>query len=330
MRVAAFQSDGLLKIEERDLPKIGPGELLLKVQACGLCGTDILKVQKRSIPVGTVLGHEVAGVIAQVGAGVKNFKEGDRVMVAHHVPCGECHFCRHKNFSMCAQFKETNLDPGGFAEFLRIPEKHVTATTLKIPEGLSFEEASFTEPIACCLRAVHRSALLPGDSVLIIGLGSIGLILTQLFRHFSMQVFVTDLMEDRKNLAKEWGATLFEPGIEKRLAAGGFDMVLLTAGNGGLLNRTLKWVRPGGKIHLFSHLSEDQSPFDVNSIYHRELEVVATYSSSPQDLKEAMNFLETKKIDVKKLISASFPLEKLQEAIEKMSLKKIMKGIIQL
>lgn len=328
MKVSAFQSDGLLRIEEREIPKIGPGEILLKVRACGLCGTDILKVQKKSLPVGTVLGHEVAGLVVRAGLEVKNFKEGERVVVAHHVPCGNCHFCRHENESMCAQFKKTNLDPGGFAEFLRIPAEHVQNTTFKIPENLSFEEASFTEPLACCLRAIQRSNLLEGDLVIVIGLGSMGLMMVQLLKHFGMKIFATDLVEERVKLALEFGALRFE---ETALSKQKADMVLLTAGNNALLQKSFSWVRDGGCLHLFSSLSDGKkwpADFDVNNIYHRELELKASYSSSPEHLHEALELLVERKIDVSRLITSRPTLDGISKAIQQTLSKEILKAVV--
>lgn len=327
MRVAAIQSDGSIRVENREIPKIGPGEILLQVKACGLCGTDILKVKKKSVPAGTVLGHEVSGIVSEIGSRVKKFKKGDRVVVSHHVPCYECHFCRHKNYSMCPYFRQTNLDPGGFAEFLRIPSEHVENTTLKIPKELTFEEASFAEPIACCLRAIRRSELLPGDSVLIVGLGSIGLILVQLLKLFKMKVLATDLMEERRGIAENWGAQIVTPDKPEKFEGRGYDMVLLTAGNFDLLARSISWVRSGGKVHLFASLQGEGGPLNFNELYHRELEIVATYSSGPDDLKEALKLLSERSIDVRPLITIRPPLEKITEAIEETVSKQILKAI---
>ncbi len=328
MRISAIQQDSsTLKVDERPIPTIQEDEVLLKVKACGLCGTDILKVQKKSAKPGTVLGHEVSGIVEDS----KNlkFQKGDRVVVAHHVPCFECHFCRHENFSMCAQFKKTNLDPGGFAEFLRIPQEHVAHTAFKLPDHLSFEEASFVEPIACCLRAVKRSQLLKGDSCLVIGLGSIGLILVQILHHFGIQTFATDLIPSRVELAQTFGAQKFSPDILSKLPTKGFDMLLFTAGNEALLNTSLSWVRDGGKIHLFSSLSGGEDlKFDFNQVYHRELEIFSTYSSAPTELRESLDLLTQGHLSVKPLISSSISLSDIPLAIEQTLKQQILKAIV--
>ncbi|QQR80020.1 MAG: alcohol dehydrogenase catalytic domain-containing protein [Deltaproteobacteria bacterium] len=326
MIVSAVQNDHSLKLEERDKPILNPGEALLQVAACGLCGTDILKIQKKSSKTGTVLGHEVSGVIVE--SKNEKFALGGRVVVAHHVPCFECHFCLHENFSMCAQFKKTNLDPGGFAQFLKIPQEHCHHTAFKIPDHLSFAEASFMEPIACCLRAVKRSRLKKNDSCLVIGLGSIGLLLVQLLKHFGVNTYVMDLVEERIALAEKFGGQKFNPD-KLQNSSKAVDMLLFTAGNNALLTQSLAWVRDGGKIHLFSSIADgEKATLDLNQIYHRELELFSTYSSAPQELKESLDLLANGSIDVKPLITHTLPLSEIPQAIEGTLQRKILKAII--
>lgn len=327
MRVSSIQKDHSLRVEERSQPNIHEDEILLKVKACGLCGTDILKVYKKSAAEGTVLGHEVAGIVED--SRHPKFRKGDRVVVAHHVPCFECHFCKHENYSMCSQFKKTNLDPGGFAEYLRIPREHADHTAFQIPEGLSFEEASFMEPLACCLRAVKRSRLSPGDSCLVVGLGSIGLLLAQLLRHFGVHTFATDLIDSRMELARSFGAEKFSPEKLRSLPAQGVDMLLFTAGNEALLNTSLSWVRDGGKIHLFSSLAGGEHlKFDFNQVYHRELEVFSTYSSAPLELRESLDLLSLGQVSAKPLISNLIPLSDIPWAIDQTQKQQILKAIV--
>src|SRR5439155_4089309 len=160
------------------IPSITEQELLVKVHGCGLCGSDIIKIVQQAPPP-VKLGHELTGTVVERGRDVTNFAVGQRVVVAHHVPCGTCHYCSHGNYSMCATFKASNIDPCGFAEYIRVPTEHVQHTTLPLPGTLSAEEGSFVEPLACCIRAVRRTPLLAGDSVVVIGLGSIGLLMLQ-------------------------------------------------------------------------------------------------------------------------------------------------------
>src|SRR5438552_4554740 len=170
-----------IRIQNRPIPSITNQELLVKVHGCGLCGSDITKIVQQAPPP-VILGHELTGTIVERGQDVSNFSVGQRVIIAHHVPCGVCHYCRHGNYSMCASFKASNIDPCGFAEYIRVPAEHVQHTTLPLPETLSAEEGSFVEPLACCVRAVRRTPLLPGDTVVVMGLGSIGLLMLQAVR----------------------------------------------------------------------------------------------------------------------------------------------------
>ncbi len=181
MKAVTYYSYDDIRVENTTVPSITDHELLVKVDGCGLCGSDIMKiVQHASPPV--KLGHELTGTIVEKGREVSNFAMGQRVIVAHHVPCGICHYCKHGNYSMCASFKASNIDPCGFAEYIRVPAEHVQHTTLPLPASLSAEEGSFVEPLACCVRAVRRTPLLPGDSVVVMGLGSIGLLMVQAFK----------------------------------------------------------------------------------------------------------------------------------------------------
>jgi L-iditol 2-dehydrogenase len=176
---AAVCTSGVIQLREWPDPEPGPGELLLRVRGCGLCGSDILKVTAAA-PDPSVLGHEVVGDVIEVGAGVHRFATGDRLVVAHHVPCFACHYCRRGSHSMCRHFKRINLDPGGFAELVRVPAPNVEHAAFRLPAAMADETASFTEPLACCLRAVKRARIAPGDTALVVGLGSIGCLLVQL------------------------------------------------------------------------------------------------------------------------------------------------------
>jgi L-iditol 2-dehydrogenase len=180
VRAAVAYTGEMIRIEEMPAPAPTTGELVVRVRACGLCGSDLAKMFQQRLSAPTVLGHEIAGEVVRVGAGVSAFQVGDRVVVAHHVPCFGCHYCRHGNHSMCRSFKQSHLVPGGFAEEVLVPAEHVKLTTLRLPEQLSFDTASFTEPLACCLRSMRRWNLQPADVILIVGLGPMGLLMAQL------------------------------------------------------------------------------------------------------------------------------------------------------
>jgi len=176
MKAIIYHAYDDIRLEDSPIPTIARGELLVRVHGCGLCGSDILKIAQHTTPP-VKLGHELTGTIVERGQDVTAFEVGQRAVVAHHVPCGACHYCLHQNYSMCASFKASNLDPCGFAEYIRVPAEHVRHTTLALPDALSDEAGSFVEPLACCIRAVNRTPLLPGDSVIIVGLGSVGLLM---------------------------------------------------------------------------------------------------------------------------------------------------------
>ena len=192
MKAGVYTGAGTLELQEWPEPAAGPGELLVRVRGCGLCGSDILKVTSPETKAPAVFGHEVVGEIARVGAGVSGFHEGQRVVAAHHVPCFACHYCRRGSPSMCRHFKRSNLDPGGFAELCRVPAPNARHATFALPESMSDETASFTEPLACCLRAVKRCRVEPGDAVVVVGLGSIGCLLAQAFALGGAAVFGAD------------------------------------------------------------------------------------------------------------------------------------------
>ncbi|MCB1214697.1 MAG: alcohol dehydrogenase catalytic domain-containing protein, partial [Deltaproteobacteria bacterium] len=226
----------------------------LQVEACGICGTDLLKIDRQLPKVPVVLGHELCGVVTQTGKGVSNFKPGDRMVVAHHVPCQSCHYCLHGNPSMCLHFKSTNLDPGGFSEYLRVPAQHVQHTAFKVPQKLKSEFALMTEPLSCCIRNIRRANLKKNDVVVIIGMGSIGLMSLQLLKLQECQVITLDLKEERRDLSLKLGADFsftqaddaFTKSLEKISQGRGADLIIFTAGNHQLFSQSFQWIRNGG------------------------------------------------------------------------------------
>ena len=330
---------GTRKIEVRDYesPTIFDDEVLLKVHSCGVCGTDIVKYQYDLVKPPVVLGHEVAGVVEQVGSNVTKFQKGDRIVVAHHTPCYACHYCKHGNVSMCETFKRSNLDPGGFAEFLRIPATHVQMTAHKIPDSISFEQAIFMEPLACILRNIKRANLQFGDSVLIVGLGSVGLMTAMALRSMGMKVLGADLREDRIQLAKnqgiEWAGlsnSVLKKEVLSRTENRGVDLVVLTAGNSEVYSNSVHYVRDGGTISIFAGMGPtDEMNFVVNEIYKREITLYSSYSPSPIELKESLDLIANRSVDVSVLQPKAFPLEKLEEAIHHVQNQEIFKAIIQ-
>jgi L-iditol 2-dehydrogenase len=328
MRAAVHAAPGVLRVEERPVPRIGPGELLVRVRGCGLCGSDLAKLHAPQRPP-AVLGHEVVGDVAAAGEGVTAVRPGDRVVVAHHVPCLACHYCRRGSVSMCRSFKASNLDPGGFAEYVRVPPENARHATFRVPPEVPDATAAFTEPLACCLRAVRRSGVGPGDVVLVVGLGAIGTLLAQLARRAGAQVVGTDLLPARRELARGLAATAVAgpdelAAVLASLTDGrGADCVLLTAGAPPLVRQALGWARDGGQVHLF--VGEGEGPLPIGELYHRELTLAATYSSSPADLAEAFELIVRGAVRVDELLSHRLPLERIAEAAALMERREALK-----
>src|SRR5581483_7359738 len=194
-----------ITVGDLPVPSIESGDFLIKVNACGVCVSDLHKLRFRTLEKPTVLGHEIAGIVAKAGSAVKKFREGDRVVLAHHVPCLTCHFCQRGNYSMCLQFRRTGLDPGGFSEYVRVPALHVESVTFPIPANLTDNQACFMEPLACCLRDIKRIKTQAGDTAVIVGLGSIGLLLGQLVKVFGGECYGIDLDPSRRRFAESFG-----------------------------------------------------------------------------------------------------------------------------
>lgn len=322
-------------VQEIPRPRLNHGELLLQVTACGVCFSDVHKIRFQPLEKPVVLGHEVAGRLVE--ARNAKFHVGDRVVVAHHVPCGHCHYCRHGNISMCAQFKKTNLDPGGFAEFVRVPVEHVDSVAFPIPDGLSDGEASCMEPLGCCVRAVKRAGVRPSDVIIVVGLGSIGLLLMQLIRYASAECIGLDLDLGRREFAQTLGASATfagtEPGFTEFLGEAtkgrGADAVFLTAGNPRLIPTTLSWLRAGATCLVFASLHpESEVTVDWNQLYYREINIVTSYSASPGDLKEALQLLSNGSVRVAQMTGHTFPLERFDEALAAIESRTILKAIM--
>ena len=312
---------GQVALSEWPTPSIGPGELLLKVRGCGLCGSDIVKIRSRRVTPPAVFGHEVVGDVVAVGSGVSGFEVGDRLVVAHHVPCFACHYCRRGSPSMCREFKTVNLDPGGFAEYVRVPAPNVSHATFKVPKELSDEAASFTEPLACCLRAVKRAGVVPGDLAWVIGLGSVGCLFVQLLLRAGVTVLASDLLPARLAVGRGFGAEVFRSAeaLEERardLTGGrGVDLVMVTAGGTSVLPSAASIVRDGGAVHYFAGGEGETLPLPLETLYGRELTLTATYSSSPAELGEAFELLVQGHIKVEGLITHRLPLSRLGDAV---------------
>lgn len=344
MKAVIYYAYDDIRVENRYIPSISDSELLIKVHGCGLCGSDIIKIVQQAQPP-VVLGHELTGTIIERGKTVTSFEVGQRVVVSHHVPCGECHFCRHRNYSMCANFKASNIDPCGFAEYIRVPTQHVQHTTLLLPDSLSAEEGSFVEPLACCVRAVRRTPLLAGDSVVVMGLGSVGLLMLQAVKAMAagyddkVRVYGVDLLPERLQLAHDLGADdvlqapAEEDGLRKALdqytEGRGADAIIITAAGARPFMQALASVRKGGTINIFA-AHAGNIPINLEQIYQQELSITSTYSSSPEELRIALDLLGSRKVRVDGLISHRLPLTRFSEGVTLMRERAALKVYYQI
>ncbi|MFQ5520605.1 MAG: alcohol dehydrogenase catalytic domain-containing protein [Candidatus Methylomirabilia bacterium] len=331
MNAAIYRGAGLVEWGFWPEPTVGPGELLLRLRGCGLCGSDITKIREGRVPPPAVFGHEAVGEVALAGAGVTAFVVGDRLVVGHHVPCFTCHFCRRGSPSMCSEFKSINLDPGGFAEYCRVPAPNVRHAAFRVPRECSDEVVSFTEPLACCLRAVKRARLLPGDSAVVVGLGSIGCLLVQLLKSAGVRVLAAEPIEERHRLACRFGVEVYrEPdrlaeAVREATDGRGVDVVLITAGGAAVLTSLASLVRDGGAFHYFAGGPGETLPISVDSLYHRELTVTATYSASPAEFGEAFELLVRGHVHVEPLVSHRLPFSELAEGVRLVASRQAVK-----
>lgn len=313
--------NGKIKIVEKQIPALeGKKGAIIKVLGCGLCGSDIVKYLENKP--NAVLGHEVAGEIIEIDA-TSDFKKGDKVVLGHHYPCATCDFCKNKSYSMCETFKKTNIFPCGFSEYIYVTQGHLQNTVFKIPDNLTPVEASFMEPLACCIRAVKRAGYKKIDhpqNALVVGLGSIGVLMGQALSAFGVKAWGFDVNKERQKFAQNFDIA-FNPDIK-------YDSIFMTSGSYKAIDTALKYIKAGGKIIVFSSIKNDDG-YKNNDIYYKELSVIGSYSPAPKDLGQAIKLLKDKKVRVEGF-STIYPLDKLQEAIDDTINNKIFKGYVQI
>ena len=312
MRVAMYYSNQDVRLEEMPTPQIGPGEVLMKVEASGICGTDLLEWYRlHKAPL--VLGHEVAGVIAAVGKGVERHRMGDRICAAHHVPCNTCHYCLSGHHTVCDTLRRTNFDPGGFAEYVRLPSINVDQGIFPLPAEVSFEEATFVEPLACVLRGQRLAHLQPGQSVLVIGAGVAGLLHIQLARASgAAYIMATDIVDYRLEAARRFGADIavhakdYTPASLCQAAGGRLaDLVVICSGAISAINQALESVERGGTVLFFAPTEPGVSiPVSVNDLFWRnETTLTSSYGGNPADYAAALELIQAGKIRVREMIT---------------------------
>ena len=298
---------------------------IVKVLGCGLCGSDIVKFREHISKDGTVLGHEIVAEIVEINSDTK-FKTGEKIVTSHHIPCGTCDYCRHGNVSMCKHFKSTNIRPGGFSEYVYLSEEHLQNVAHPMPKNLSEIEASFYEPLGCCVRAVKRAKLMDGSKVLVVGLGSIGILMSQALKAYGMNVMGCDLIQDRIERLQNLGIDAVDSRDLEQAEL--FDAVFMTSGADKAIDVALKTIKSGGKILVFSSTPHNTG-YPNNEIYYRELTVLGSYSPAPVDLKDSLELLRTGKVNVKDL-STIYSLDDIQKAFDDTIANRIMKAYIKI
>lgn len=320
MKAAQVKENKIIVSEIDDIKLDGRKGAIVMTLGCGLCGSDIVKFKHKIVHDGAVLGHEIVAEILEINSDTK-FEKGDRIVTSHHIPCGECNFCKHGNVSMCEHFKKTNIFPGGFSEKVFVSEEHLQNVAYLVPENMPDEEISFYEPLGCCIRAIKRCALQKDDTALIVGLGSIGLLMGEGLKAMGYKVYGCDLIPERIELAKKMGIEPFDFSFE-------VDGVFMTSGADKAIDTALKAVRAGGKILVFSSTPLSNG-YPNNEIYYKELTVLGSYSPSPADLKDSFDLLASGKVNVKGLTTV-YPLDKIQQAFDDTVANKIFKAYIKI
>jgi L-iditol 2-dehydrogenase len=322
VRAVIYRGPNDVAVAEAPLPTLAPGEALVRVAGCGLCGSDLLKIASAAPPP-VALGHELSGTV--VVSTDPHGPEGLRVVVAHHVPCGACHYCRAGSPTMCAAFKASGLQPCGFAEFVRVPAAHVAQVMLALPDDVTHEQASFVEPLGCCLRAAGRAQATGVERIVVLGLGSMGLLMIQALAHRFPKARITgvDPLADRRTLALRLGmAQALAPDADVADAlrtatdGRGADLVVLTASFPGALSQARALVRDGGEVLLFAAGMATREELATWDWYHGELRLTASYSSTPADLRAALRLIATDRVRVAELISHRLPIEAFHEGVQ--------------
>jgi L-iditol 2-dehydrogenase len=312
MKMLITPETGHVRVTETDLPKLTPGDILLRMKLCGICGTDVMKVYDASVPKPVAIGHEIVGVV-EVGAG--HFKKGMRVAAAHHAPDQNSHFSKRGSETMDAVFKSSNVDPCGFAEFIRVPASLVPHTVHTIPNSMSDERAAFMEPLACCIRATDRAGVTFGDTVVVVGVGAIGMLFVPLTQSLGAQCVVVDQREERLLIAEGWGAHRLE-NLRALTEGRGADQIILTIVTQATLQLALDAVRDGGRIITFGVKPGATFDIDMWQIYRREISILSSYSATPSGLARAMVLLTGDGFAFEQLVSHRFDLMQAQRGFE--------------
>ena len=330
MLAAVYRGKNDVRMETVPVPQIGPGELLVRVHTCGICGTDLKKIATGSHSAPRIFGHETSGVVVATGNGVARFLPGDRVMVFHHIPCRECYYCRHKTFAQCERYKRVGctagFEPsgGGFAEYVRVLDWIVEHGTVRIPDGVSFEQACFVEPVNTCMKGVMGLDLRADETVLVIGQGPIGLILAALAKRTGARVITSDLYPQRLTISESFGLGLtidasrtdVSEKVRELTDGRGADAAILAVGGNGLIRPAVDATRPGGRVLLFAQTVRGEVTLDPAAICVDEKTLLGSYSASVELQEESVRLVMSREMDFERLISHRFPLSRGLEALD--------------
>lgn len=320
MRVAVYYSNSDIRIEDKPRPQIGPGELLIRIQAASICGSDVMEwYRKDKVPL--VLGHEIAGTIEEAGEGLANYKKGERVIAAHHLPCGKCHYCLSGHETVCDTLRKTNLDPGGFAELARLPAINAEKGVFLLPESVSFEEATLVEPLACVLRAQRLAGGVKDKFVLVIASGITGILHILLARYCKAgYIAATDIVDYRLAQAKRFGADLsinakdYSPEALRKLNRGRLaDLVIVCTGKPSAIAQGLASVERGGTVLFFAPTDKDAPiPIPFNALFWRnEITLTSSYAANPAEYQEALNLIAGRKFNISGMITHRLNLDQI-------------------
>jgi L-iditol 2-dehydrogenase len=330
MQAAVYRGVNDVRLETVPVPAIGPGEMLIRVHSCGVCGTDLKKISTGSHSAPRIFGHETSGIVAAVGEKVRDYRLGDRVMVFHHIPCRQCFYCQNKTFAQCATYKKVGctagFEPsgGGFAEYVRVMDWIVEHGTVRIPDDVSFEQACFVEPVNTCMKGIEALHLHRGEKVLVIGQGPIGLILSTLARRKGATLITSDLYPERLRIGSYFGLELTIDASRanvvervRELTEGrGADAVILAVGGNSLIRIAMDSARPGGRVLLFAQTQHGEAVIDPAAICVDEKSLVGSYSASVDLQEESVRFVMNREMDLERLVSHRFPLTQSSQALD--------------
>src|SRR5437870_5463369 len=329
MQAAVYRGVNDVRLETVPVPQLGRGEILLRVHTCGICGTDLKKIATGSHSAPRIFGHETSGVIALVGEGVSGLQPGDRVVVFHHIPCRECYYCQHKTFAQCETYKKigctAGFEPsgGGFAEYVRVMDWIVKRGTVRIPDQISFEQACFVEPVNTCMKGIATLHPEHSETILVIGQGPIGIVLSVLAQRRGATVITSDLYPERLTISKSFGLELQIDASRsdavkrtRELTEGrGADAVILAVGGNGLIRSAMDATRPGGRVLLFAQTVSGEATFDPAAVCVDEKTLLGSYSASVELQEESVRFVMNHELDLEPLISHRFPLASAVQAL---------------